>query len=175
MKKLLLASLLLVGATSFGAAAGEITQEGTGMANLPVVVKGNVLEDTKLVLVVTPEKNAGVNGDTMEFDFGNIGLGSKAKHEMTNGFKVELLKKEKQIAFNQAPTAKLTGVGVDSKNETVAADVIYTLSSALNKTEGEAYRGTLTVKVEPKKAGSFIDTACNIQVSVAGQTNGINE
>ncbi|MGL5622949.1 hypothetical protein, partial [Cetobacterium sp.] len=75
MKKLLLAALAVLSTTAFSAIGTQVTN-GTGTATLPITVQGNVLDTTTASLVVTPLRNAGVDGASMAFDFGDLHRGS---------------------------------------------------------------------------------------------------
>lgn len=182
MKKHLLGALLVLGSTSFGAVTVPV-ESTTASATLPIKVVGKVLDScTKKVLVVTPLKNAGVNGGSLEFDFGDLVASQTQQLEGT--YKVEVLQNGAQVALTTPPTSSLVGstaVGSDNKkavvnlatgNQTEADDVslTYTLSS-LAKQSDKSYAGTLTVDAEVKSnadAGTFTDRTIGIKVDVTG-------
>lgn len=88
MKKLFLAAMLVVGATSFGAVVKPVNQaQGTTDALLPLVVTGNVIEPTDLMLEVTPVLNAGPDGKSLALDFGDL-IKGKSKQTL-NGVKID--------------------------------------------------------------------------------------
>lgn len=85
MKKLLLVSLLAMGATSFAAVQGTTTE-----ANVGITVKGRVYAPAGQ-LVVTPNDNITPDGRVMAFDLGDIATNTTSK-VFDGGFKVERLK-----------------------------------------------------------------------------------
>lgn len=193
MKKYLLGALLVIGATSFAAVAVPVTgsgsgSDGTAKADLPVKVVGTVLDNkTSKVLVITPLKNAGVSGGSLEFDFGNLVEGQNQQLDGT--FKVEVMGSGKPIALNTEPTVVLVGgkaVGNDNKKATVnigtvdptnADDVTLTYAlTNLVKQADNSYLGGLTVDAKVKtdaKAGSFVDRTIGVQIGVTGVTTTI--
>lgn len=189
MKKYLLGALLIIGATSFGAVAVPVTaasgSTGTGTATLPVKVVGRVLDSaTAKILVVTPMKNAGVNGGALEFDFGDLVEGQIQQLEGT--YKIEVMQNGSQVALSTPPTSVLVGgtpvgsgnkkatVNIGTGNQTDANDVTLTYSlSELAKQADKSYTGLLTVdaKVESgADAGTFVDRTVGIKVEVTGVT-----
>lgn len=186
MKKYLLGALLVIGARSFSAVAVPITSSsGTAAADLPVKVVGTVLDSkTSKVLVVTAMKNAGVNGGSLEFDFGNLIEGQDQQLDGT--FKVEVMQSGAAVALSIPPTATLEGgtaVGTDKKKATVDVstanpdnkdDVTLTYGlSTLGKQSDNSYLGTLTVGAKVKAgadAGTFVDRTVGIKVEVTGVT-----
>ena len=188
MKKYLLGALLIIGATSFGAVAMPVAgSSGTpDTATLPVKVVGKVLDtatvNTAKILVVTPMKNAGVNGGAIEFDFGDLIKGQNQQLEGT--YKIEVIRNGSQVALSTPPKAILEGgslIGNDKKRvkvdigtgkQTTPDDVTltYTLSN-LAKQADESYMGALTVDAEVKEgadAGTFVDRTVGIKVRVTG-------
>lgn len=185
MKKYLLGALLVIGATSFGAVAMPVAgSSGTpDTATLPVKVVGKVLDTaTAKILVVTPMKNAGVNGGAIEFDFGDLIAGQNQQLEGT--YKIEVIQNGSQVALSTSPTAILEGgnqIGNDNKRVTVDigtgkqttpddVTLTYTLSN-LAKQADKSYMGALTVDAEVKagaEAGTFVDRTVGIKVGVTG-------
>lgn len=185
MKKYLLGALLIIGATSFGAVAVPVTSGSTGTATLPVKVVGRVLDSaTTKILVVTPMKNAGVNGGALEFDFGDLVEGQIQQLEGT--YKIEVMQNGSRVSLTTPPTATLEGgnqIGSDKKkatvdigtgNQTTTNDVAltYTLSNLAEQAD-KSYAGSLNVNAEVKsgaKAGTFVDRTIGIKVEVTGVT-----
>ena len=99
MKKLFLAAMLVVGATSFGAVVKPVNQaKGTTDALLPLVVTGNVVEPTDLMLEVTPVLNAGPDGKSLAYDFGDMIQGI-TKQTLNGTFTVRLLTSDKKESY----------------------------------------------------------------------------
>lgn len=91
MKKLLLLSLLVAGANSFGAVIGEspITAGNSGVVALPIRSTARVLEATGKTLVIE-SKTAGMNGNFMEFAFGDIQASKAFTKSLDGSFEVKL-------------------------------------------------------------------------------------
>lgn len=121
MKKLMILTLLVLGATAYGAVTGN-----DNSAEMPLTVRGTVIPSSGQALVIEPIKNAGPNGTTMEFDFGEIVQGNSQALEGTyeiyrpNGselasddtsVEVGLLDNNGGIATNQIKTVTAGGVG----------------------------------------------------------------
>ena len=108
MKKLFLAAMLVVGATSFGAVVKPVNQaQGTTDALLPLVVTGNVIEPTDLMLEVTPVLNAGPDGKSLALDFGDL-IKGKSKQTLNGTFIARLLTSAgKESYFANEPTYKI--------------------------------------------------------------------
>ncbi len=185
MKNFLLGALLIVGSSAFGAVAMPVTgsgSSGTGTAKLPVKVVGTVIDTaTTTTMVITPLKNAGVNGNTMEFEFGD--LVEDQTQQLEGTYKIELRKNGTITAFTQPPTVTLEGgtsvgsgnkatstIGIGSGTDDVA--LAYTLG-ALSIQGDKTYIGNLTVDAKVKdgaNTGTFIDRSVGIKVEVTGQT-----
>lgn len=176
MKKLLLGSMLVLGATSFGAVSsqltGSTTTDGAGDVRLPIVVKGNVVNTTKTTLIVQAIKNAGVSGDVMEFDFGSLAVGTR--QTLDGLFETKLIKNGKEIDFTKAPSFALEGGTVNGNGDSTVVDeadskakLEYSLGKPTKKEK--TYNGTLSISAEGKKVGTFIDRSVNVKVTVAGQ------
>lgn len=84
MKKLLLVSLLAMGATSFAAVHGTATEATVG-----IQVKGRVYKPAG-ELVVTPDASITPDGRVMAFDLGDIPTNTTSK-VFNGGFKIERL------------------------------------------------------------------------------------
>lgn len=168
MKKLLLLSLLAMSATSFAAVVGT-----NDYAEMPIKVRGVVVENTGK-LVITPLKNAGVDGSSMEFDFGAMTQGANQVLEGT--FEVTRANDSAVVATNVA-------IGMlQADNTTIADSITSTIGSGTASTgvtvdyrvttssNGDnKYQGTLevgaTIAADAEK-GSFVDTTRKIAVKV---------
>jgi hypothetical protein len=186
MKKLFLAAMLVVGATSFGAVVKPVNQaKGTTDALLPLVVTGNVVEPTDLMLEVTPVLNAGPDGKSLAYDFGDMIQGI-TKQTLNGTFTARLLTKDKKESyFATAPKYKLvkadgTDAGdVDLKDKELTNKV--KLSYSLAQPEGEAgvktNRGTVVVSADATgdlvTTGLFTDTGLSVKISIANQAKAI--
>ena len=186
MKNFLLGALLIVGSSAFGAVAMPVTgsgSSGTGTAKLPVKVVGTVIDTaTTTTMVITPLKNAGVNGNTMEFEFGD--LVEDQTQQLEGTYKIELRKNGTPATFTAIPISTLEGgtaVGSGNKKATSIIgigggtdDVALTYTLGELSVQGDkTYVGSLTVDAKVKdnaNAGVFIDRSVGIKVEVTGQT-----
>lgn len=177
MKKLLLLSLLAVSATSFAAVTGTAAE-----AELPVKVRGEVIASTTN-LVITPLKNAGVDGTTLEFDFGSMRLNSTQTLEGTFSVKRAddsvILGAKDTIEIGMLtgadilPTAKteniVSGSGANKPANAVdGVNVNYAVSSNA-EASGKEYKGTLTVVANiggSAEVGNFVDTTQKVAVKI---------
>ena len=182
MKKLFLTAMLVVGATSFGAVVKPVNQaSGTTEALLPLVVTGNVIEPTDLMLEVTPVLNAGPDGKSLAYDFGDL-IKGMSKQTLNGTFNVRLLTVDKSESyFATAPT--YTIVKADGQ-EAQPADLTekelsnkVKLNYSLAKPSGEAgvklNRGTVVVSADATNGeavtGLFTDTGLSVKVSITNQ------
>lgn len=164
MKKLLLVSLLAMGATSFAAVSGTATS-----AEMPIKVKGMVMAKTGAELVIEPVKNAGVEGASMEFDFREVVQGNSQSLEGT--FKI--YRANKSIMENtKIGILNAAGTGVDTtaqtKLDTDKITIDYTVTSSIDAAKKEIL-GTLGVNVavaEEATTGAFIDTNKKLAVFI---------
>lgn len=163
MKKLLLLSLLAMGATSFAAVEGTATE-----AQLPIKVYGEVIEASGDNLIITPLKNAGVSGNAIEFDFSKLLQGSSQSLDGT--FEI---KRAGGAAFGgtSLEVGLLDGANiVGSKDNTVNGKVglKYAVSGSTN-TDDTLYSGALRVTADvaaDAATGSFNDVSQKIMVKV---------
>lgn len=181
MKKLFLTAMLVVGATSFGAVVKPVNQaQGTTEALLPLVVTGNVIEPTDLMLEVTPVLNAGPDGKSLAFDFGDMIQGI-TKQTLNGTFNVRLLTSDKKESyFKEAPTYKIVQANGDEVAESKKTNKLtngVNLDYSLAQPKGEAgvkgNRGTVVVSAdataENVTTGLFTDTGLSVKVSVTNQ------
>lgn len=181
MKKLLLTlgALSILSTTAFSAVPTKLTGVGTaadkaaGTAVLPIVVQGEVIATTDLTLVVTPLRNAGVDGASMAFDFGQLYIGQSQKLEGT--YKAEIVQND-TVLTPKSGTLKsellkagaASGVTVTSTTAT-NVNIAYALNAADTTFNGVvgAHTGTLAVVANTTgaTAGVFTDNAIGIRVT----------
>lgn len=192
MKKLLaVAALLAVGATSFGAVVKEVTQStGHTSVALPIGVRGNLVKPTDLALQVTAVKSAGVNGDRLEFDFGDLVIKS-GRQTLEGTFEAKLLDNtgtpvkfaaapkysldNRENAFNDAnaygtPVKTLNNNATKDSVKKVALD--YTLNTTVGLVGEEVNKGTLVVTADTKEStesGVFTTAEIDLRVIVKNQ------
>ena len=156
MKKLFLTAMLVVGATSFGAVVKSVNQaQGTTEALLPLVVTGNVIEPTDLMLEVTPVLNAGPDGKSLAYDFGDL-IKGMSKQTLNGTFNVRLLtKNQEESYFATAPEYKIVqadGVDVLDSKKTNTLNNGVKIDYSLAKPNGESgvkiNRGTVVVSAD---------------------------
>ncbi|MGL5725170.1 hypothetical protein [Cetobacterium sp.] len=172
MKKLLLVSLLAMSATSFAAVVGS-----NEYVEMPVKVRGEVVETTD-ELVITPLKNAGVDGTSMEFDFGKLTQGGTQLLEGTfevkraNGTRVVadnvtigMLQADNTAIADSIQSVITSGAGVEAAGVTVD----YRVSTNAHS-DGNSYKGVLAVNAtvaDDAEFGNFLDTTRKVAVRVA--------
>ncbi|MHA4990493.1 hypothetical protein [Cetobacterium somerae] len=169
MKKLLLVSLFILGATSFAAVSGTANK-----AEMIIKVKGNVIAKTETNLIIEPVKNAGIDGSSMAFDFGSLVEGTSQSLEGT--FKVykansdvlnaDMTKVSVGIlsanGTDTTPTAETANVG---KSNVKVKYVVSTVASSDKK----VINGVLDVNVTAPTgatAGTFLDTTKKLAVII---------
>lgn len=185
MKKLLVAALLAVGATSFAAVTVPVTT-GNESGVLPVVVKGNVVDATKLTMEITALDNAGPDGRSLTFNFGDLVKGA-GKEDLVGTFRVRLLKNGAsgidEFAFDKAPKYTLLGgTNGDGRENNAEEDITTTnlvgLKYHLGSTKGTAgvtrNEEKLTVSADATSAnvGAFTDSSIKIKVTLDNQVAG---
>lgn len=186
MKKLFLVAMLVVGATSFGAVVKPVNQaKGTTDALLPLVVTGNVVEPTDLMLEVTPVLNAGPDGKSLAYDFGDLIKGT-SKQTLNGTFTARLLTKNNEESFfAAAPQYSIVkaedgnladGQGANGGKTTKTLTNNVNLEYSLVQPKGEAgvktNRGTVVVSADATTAtttGLFTDTGLSVKISVTNQ------
>lgn len=189
MKKLLLTALLAVSATAFAGLTTTVTS-GTETLALPVTVKGNVVDATKLTMELTALDNAGADGRTMTFNFGNLVKGISVD-ELVGTFRVRLLKEEgstvNEIPFDKEPKYTLVGgtvandidltTSTGEAESSVTASNNVTLKYHLGSVKGLAKVTSntekLTVTADAKNAtvGQFTDNSIKIKVTLDEANN----
>ena len=184
MNKLFFAAMLVVGATSFGAVVKPVSQaKGTTDALLPLVVTGNVVEPTDLMLEVTPVLNAGPDGKSLAYDFGDMIQGI-TKQTLNGTFTVRLLTSDKKESyFATAPEYSIVkatdgSVATDetTTGKTLANNVklLYGLAQPKGEAGVKTNRGTVVVSADATAqnvtTGLFTDTGLSVKISIANQT-----
>lgn len=182
MKKLLLASLLAIGGTSFGAEIIEMPQKaGTTETVLPITVRGKVLEPTGLQIVITPTVSSSADGRSLDLNFGDILKGTVNEIPMKAGeFEIKLLNSGTAVAFAEAPSVELKGEGVvDGKTHTYEVldtqgqkmlSLDYKYSGAMSGDKLYKGRVEVTPDVNGNQAtGLFTATAVNLGISITNQ------
>lgn len=197
-KMLLIGAMLVLGATSFGQRVADLgtgTGPKTGGTKLDIMVRGEVVDQNKHVLVISPITNAGADNNTIEFNFGAMPLGSTST--MIGKFKAEVFK-----AGDHSNPIALTGstinVGVvdtadsDStaekkvnlsltsiENDTNGAgkdlgDLTYEISTGTNGSDGlvnadKTYEGTVTATVTmgTTNTGNFHNSQGKLNIAIS--------
>ena len=180
MKKLFLAAMLVVGATSFGAVVKPVNQaQGTTDALLPLVVTGNVIEPTDLMLEVTPVLNAGPDGKSLALDFGDL-IKGKSKQTLNGTFIARLLTSAgKESYFANEPTYKIVkadGTEVSDNKQTNTLNGVkidYSLAQPKGEAGVKTNSGTVVVSADATDVGVttglFTDTGLSVKISVPNQ------
>lgn len=168
MKKLLLGSMLVLGATSFGAGSVlegiEDTKIGKNPATLNIQVTGSVVDDTKYTLIVRA-LDGGNSTNTMQFNFD--GLTKNQEIEKVGRYSAGVYKENKLITEEykieshlKRGETEVTGVTtIDNK-----AELKYSLVEP-HFTGGE-YRGAVNVSAKGLEKGNFVDNGVNLEVFV---------
>lgn len=169
MKKLLLVSLFILGATSFAAVSGTASK-----AEMIIKVRGNVIAKSGTNLIIEPVKNAGIDGSSMAFDFGSLVEGTSQSLEGT--FKV--YKADSSVLATAGKTVSVgildaAGTGTDPTSETTNVgssnvSVKYVVSTAVDS-GNKVINGTLGVNVTAPSgavAGTFLDTTKKLAVII---------
>lgn len=171
MKKLLLLSLLVLGAKSFAA----IHKVGTTTdVQLPVVVTGNVIDnaDTKLVI---ESDTVGMSGDTMNFVFDQVIKGGTAGAQGT--FTLRRANNSALASAGMGSEANQLQIGfgsgfaqtVDANSNTVGSTGVKVGYELLGALEGNVYNGTIKVSVDATSGnvGAFEDRSQALHAKVA--------
>lgn len=169
MKKLLLLSLLVVGAKSFSAISVPGTQ---AEAQLPVKVTGTVIENnTQNILIES--NTAGMNGNVMTFTFNNVKKGGTASQ--SGDFTVKRVDESVLASSGMGSSENQLRVGLGdtylAKDKTADAGsgvaVDYIIAGNLDSAK-KVYSGTLQVNIDASgaTAGDFSDMTKAIYVKV---------
>lgn len=195
MKKLLMiGAILIMGTMSYAATHTDLAADGTGSTSLSLKTTGNVVSAAKkALLVITPTRSVGANGDSLEFNFGTLMPGANAtvvgKFEAqvitdhsTDGRKYGILKEGDStgqngnikvgLVQNGNTTTLKESITVQAKNSSNQdiADLIYTLTPASGvKDSGKIYEGEIesTLIVDDgTNTGVFFDRTVSVAVQI---------
>lgn len=182
MKKLLLAALLAVGATSFGAEVIEMGgANGTTDTTLPITVRGKVVAPTGMQIVITPTVSASADGRSLDLNFGDIQQTTENKIPMKAGeFEIQVTHRGTPVKFAKAPVVELQGgegVGTTLKQYNVlnqAGEHLVKLNYEFHgNLKGEKlYTGRVEVTPDMRAntgVGLFSATAVNLGIKVTNQ------
>lgn len=182
MKKLFLAAMLVVGATSFGAVVKPVNQaSGRTEVLLPLVVTGNVIEPTDLMLEVTPVLNAGPDGKSLAYDFGDM-IQGVTKQTLNGTFTARLLTQTKKESFfiaepeysivKASDGTVASGGDINDKALGNGVKLTYGLAQPKGEAGVKINRGTVVVSADATNAsatGLFTDTGLSVKISVTNQ------
>lgn len=186
MKKLFLAAMLVVGATSFGAVVKPVNQAaGNTEALLPLVVTGNVVEPTDLMLEVTPVLNAGPDGKSLAYDFWDMIQGI-SKQTLNGTFTARLLTQAKKESFfiaepvysivKASDGTEASGGDINDKALGNGVKLTYGLAQPKGEAGVKTNRGTVVVSADATDAsatGLFTDTGLSVKISVTNQKSAL--
>jgi hypothetical protein len=184
MKKLLMiGAILVMGTLGYAAQTTELDPTaGTGKTSLALKTTGNVVSAaSKVMLIITPTRSAGPNGDSLDFNFGTLTEGQS--NTLIGKFTAEVItgdtKREYGILTSDNLSVQLMK-GTDKKNsfdnqvknsngDTIAT-VSYTLTDASRITNsGKTYEGEIEATAIPNTnghTGLFVDRELNVNVKV---------
>lgn len=186
MKKLLMiGAILVMGTLGYASQTTELDPTaGTGKTSLSLKTTGNVVSAAnKVLLVITPTRSAGPNGDSLDFNFGTLTEGQS--NTLVGKFTAEVITGDTQRKYGILTSDNLTvklmkgTVKKDSFDNTVknsnnedVAKISYTLTKASRITNsGKTYEGEIEAIATPLNAGKtglFLDRELNVNVVVKG-------
>lgn len=180
MKKLLLlGAMLILGAVSFGDSINEIEVgadgKGTGKGSLGLVARGSAVDiANKVVLEIIPTVNAGIDGTSLEFNFGDMLPGDSAIH--TGKFTARVLNNKVPVSIGDKLTTEIVDNGRtsnDLKNTmgVVVGKIKYEKTGASGFIDTDkTYEGVITSKINLNNTetttGTFYDTGAYVKISV---------
>lgn len=203
-KMLLIGAMLVLGATSFGQRVADLnldkqTSKYSGGTKLDIMVRGEVVDQNKHILVISPITNAGADNNTIEFNFGAMPLGSTST--MVGRFKAEVFKGGEHgtpIALTGS-TINVGVVGAADSYETSQSkinlnltsienggtgvgkdlgDLTYELSTGANGNDGlvnadKTYEGTVTATVTmgTTNTGNFHNSQGKLNIAISNISN----
>lgn len=187
MKKLLLLSLLVMGATSFAQISGQTNiKTMPNTAVMGITLEGHVRTNTSSDLLLEVTSNGNSNGSGMKFDFGDIIAGSSVKGQtatftLRRGDDSPILstgKKSIEMGFyvtggsektlkSTVTTHKVSGLDQAAAGTDKKVHIVYSYSQ---KTQQDgSVNGSITANVNVEKdakAGLFIDNTVNFLAHV---------
>lgn len=194
MKNLLMiGAILLIGTISYAGTHTDLSTDGTGSTSLSLKTTGNVVSAAKkALLVITPTRSVGANGDSLEFNFGTLMPGTNTtvvgKFEAqvitdhsTEGRKYGILKEGSStgqsgnikvgLVQNGNTTSLKESITVHAKNSSNEdiANLVYTLTPASGvKDSGKTYEGEIesTLIATEDNVGVFFDRTVSVAVQV---------
>lgn len=186
MKKLLMiGAILVMGTLGYAAQTTELDPTaGTGKTSLSLKTTGNVVSAAnKVMLVITPTRSAGPNGDSLDFNFGTLVEGQN--NTLIGKFTAEVITGDAQRKYGVLTSDNLTvklmkGTAkqdsfdntVKNSNGDTVATVSYTLTDASKITNsGRTYEGEIEATAIPNTdghTGLFVDRELNVNVVVKG-------
>lgn len=191
MKKLLLLSLLVVGANSFGAIIGDQTVANgvPAVVGLPIRSTARVVEATAKQ-VIMEATTSGMNGGMMEFTFGDFKAGVKARKSLDGTFEVRLADNSPFTKEHDSAASSETNIaisfdannfasgGVKTKTTTgngdnglpSGVDIAYSITGALNDASTK-YMGNvnavITIADTVRTAANCVDNTQRIYAKVS--------
>lgn len=189
MKKLLLLSLVVLGANSFGAVIGDapVTAGSSGTVALPIRATAKIVAATGKTIQIE-STTAGMNGNMMEFAFGDFKTGLNQRKSLDGTFEVSLADntaftgegdsaaaKESNVAvsfnsadFTNGKTVATTGNGTNGLPTGVA--IAYAMTGGLNDTKTK-YVGNvnaiLTIADSVTTAANVADNSQKVYAKVS--------
>lgn len=183
MKKLfIISAILAIGTLSYASQTTELDPSaGTGKTSLSLKTTGNVVSAAnKVLLVITPTRSAGPNGDSLDFNFGTLTEGQS--NTLIGKFTAEVITGDSNRKYGVLTPTNLTvklmkGTSKkdnfdnqvkNSKGEDIAT-VNYTLTKASKIiNSGRTYEGEIEVTATPEsgKTGLFVDRELNVNIKV---------
>lgn len=195
MKKLLMiGAILIMWTMSYAATHTDLAADGTGSTSLSLKTTGNVVDTANsTVLVITPTRSVGANGDSLEFNFGTIMAGASStligkfqaqvisdqggsrkygqlKEGVDGNIKVGLIKNGNTQNFKDTVTALVysnSGSSTDPDSEIATLNYILTSASGV-KDSGKTYEGEIesTIVADDTLTGTFFDRTVSVAVHV---------
>lgn len=186
MKKLLMiGAILVMGTSGYASQTTELDPTaGTGKTSLSLKTTGNVISAAnKVMLVITPTRSAGPNGDSLDFNFGTLVEGQS--NTLIGKFTAEVITGDTDRKYGILDSSNLTvklmkGTDkqdsfdnqVKNRNGETVATVSYTLTDASKIiNSGRTYEGEIEATAIPNTngyTGLFVDRELNVNVVVKG-------
>ncbi len=192
MKKLLLLSLLVLGANSFGAVIGDapVTAGKSGTVALPIRATAKIVAATGKTIQIE-STTAGMNGNMMEFSFGDFRTGLDQRKSLDGTFEVSLADataftkegdtaaaSETNVAVSFDPanftaTGKnITTTGTATNGLATGVDIAYAITGGLNDTKTKYMGNVNAIMTIAKSVATATNIADNSQKIYAKVTIG---